>query len=205
MLLEILWCVVASIGLMRGTDLLHEAVVDRRALGEVQNGRRIIANAQVEEAWMGVCIYFFLLAPGALALAYHLGLTSLKNRLSLVPFFLVAALLMLFFRQERRAFYRRKLLAGGLAPIPSEQIDNIEETTQDTNARVTEMQERGQSDQPLEQTDRSEGHTHRAALEDAVEADRIERKEERRLDREERATERQDDREERARNERRLD
>ena len=74
----------------------------------------------------------------------------------------------------------------------------------DTNTRVREMQSRGQSDQPLEQTDRFEGHMHREAIEDAVESDRAERKEERRLDREERATERQDDREERA-SERRAD
>ena len=74
----------------------------------------------------------------------------------------------------------------------------------DTNTRVREMQARGQHDQPLEQTDRAEGHTHREAIEDAVESDRAERKEERRLDREERATERQDDRDERA-SERRAD
>ena len=75
---------------------------------------------------------------------------------------------------------------------------NPHDQIRDTNTRVREMQSRGQSDQPLEQTDRFEGHTHREAIENAVESDRAERKEERRLDREERAAERQDDRDERA-------
>ena len=41
------------------------------------------------------------------------------------------------------------------------QKDRIEATSADTNERVREMQERGISDRPAEQTDRREGHEHR--------------------------------------------
>ena len=74
----------------------------------------------------------------------------------------------------------------------------------ESHTMLTEMKKSRQHDKPLEQTDRDEGHHHREAIENAVESDRAERKEERRLDREERATERQDDRNERA-SERRAD
>ncbi len=69
---------------------------------------------------------------------------------------------------------------------------------QDTNERIREMQTRGQSDQPLEQTDRTEGHDHRGSIDAKLQADTDARTEERKLDREERAEERREDREERA-------
>jgi hypothetical protein len=109
-ILELMWDFVALAGMLRGLHLLREAIVDKRALGNVGNGRETIARGQIEHAWMGVCIYFFLLCPGLIALVYKLGATSLEHRLNLVPFFLVAALFTLAIRQERDAYYRRKLL-----------------------------------------------------------------------------------------------
>lgn len=69
---------------------------------------------------------------------------------------------------------------------------------QDTNTRIREMQERGQHDQPEEQTDRLEGHQHRTDIDASLLADTLKRSQERQDDREERADERQADREERA-------
>ncbi len=78
-------------------------------------------------------------------------------------------------------------------------------TADDTNARVREMQTRGQTDQPLEQTDRDEGHEHRADIDAKLDADTEIRKAERQVDREERAEERQADREERRAEDERRD
>lgn len=70
--------------------------------------------------------------------------------------------------------------------------------SRDTNERVQEMQERGQSDQPEERADRLEGHEHRSDIDARLQADTEKRSQERQDDREERADERQADREERA-------
>lgn len=115
MILEIAWTIVALAGLARSIVLFREAVLDRRFLGEHTNGRRIVADGQVEHAWMGMLIYFFLLCPGVVAVAYKLGATSLEERLSLAPLFLVAALFALAIRQERDAYYRHLLLRK---PLP---------------------------------------------------------------------------------------
>lgn len=69
---------------------------------------------------------------------------------------------------------------------------------QDTNTRIREVQERGQSDQPEERTDRKEGHEHRSDIDARLLADTLKRSQERQDDREERAEERRDEREERA-------
>lgn len=68
----------------------------------------------------------------------------------------------------------------------------------DTNERIREMQIRGQSDRPKEQTDRIEGRQHRSDIDAALLADTKLRSQERKDDREERAEERREDREERA-------
>lgn len=108
------WSLIALLGLSRGLMLLREAILDRRSLGTAGNGRRMLANGEVEHAWMGVLIYFCLLAPGLIALAYRLDILPLELRLYLTPFFLVGALFALAIRQERDAYYRRRYL--GLAP-----------------------------------------------------------------------------------------
>ena len=194
MIVEIIWSLVALGGFLRAIWLWREAVLDQRALGTNANGRRLLAKWQVEHASMGILIYFSLLCAGVSALIYRFEFIPLRARLLIASLCLVAALLTLATRQERDAHYRRRTLEGR----------DMDDVVRDTNRRVREIQKRGQSDQPLEETDRFEGHMHREAIENAVESDRAERKEERRLDREERAAERQDDRDERA-SERRVD
>lgn len=48
------------------------------------------------------------------------------------------------------------------------QMKTIQTTVEDTNAKVTEMQERGQSDRPEERQDRAEGVRHRGSVEERL-------------------------------------
>lgn len=161
MALEIVWTTVAFIGFCRGLMLLREARRDRAALGEHANGRRIIANGQVEHAYLGVLIYFLLLGAGLSAVFYRFEFISLKWRLLAASLCLVVALFTLAFRQERDAYYRRKLLDGYDPLTQAEQMERVQEATEDTNQRVREIQSRGLSDQPAEEEDRRQGKEHR--------------------------------------------
>ena len=77
-------------------------------------------------------------------------------------------------------------------------LDDTNREVHRQGVQINEMQKRGQTDQPLEQTDRDEGHAHRGSIDTHLQADTDLRRQERKDDREERAQERQADREERA-------
>ena len=77
MILEITWSLLALGGLVRAIHLARESVIDRRALGKDTNGRRLLADWQVEHAFMGVAIYFCLLSAGLSALAFRFDLIPL--------------------------------------------------------------------------------------------------------------------------------
>lgn len=115
MILEIVWSVIAFLGLCRATMLLREAIIDRRALGADTNGRRILANGEVEHAALGVSIYLFILFAGLSALGYRFEVIPLHVRLSLTALALVLMLITLVTRQERDAYYRRRYF--GLPPL----------------------------------------------------------------------------------------
>lgn len=153
MIVEIVWTLVALGGLIRALTLWREAVIDRRSVRGIVNGRRLLARWQVEHAFMGVFIYFFLLMAGISALVYRFDVIPLHTRLLIASLSLVAALLALATRQERDAYYRRRTLLANAS--------HLEEVAVDTNVRVREMQQRGQHDQPLEEEDRQEGRDHR--------------------------------------------
>ena len=83
MILEIAWSLLAFGGLVRAIYLARESVIDRRALGTAGNGRRLLANWQVEHAIMGVAIYLCLLFAGFSALGYRFEILPLHMRLIL--------------------------------------------------------------------------------------------------------------------------
>ena len=152
MILEIAWSLLAFGGLVRAIHLAREAVIDRRALGTDTNGRRLLANWQVEHAFIGVAIYLCLLCAGLSALGFRLELIPLHARLFLASAFLVSVLVLLVTRQERDANYRKRTVLGRTPK-------GISDVVNDTNVRVREIQKRGQSDQPRE---RQEGPRRRA-------------------------------------------
>ena len=156
MILEIAWSLLALGGLVRAIHLARESVIDRRALGKDTNGRRLLADWQVEHAFMGVAIYFCLLSAGLSALGFRFDLIPLHARLFLASAFLVSVLLLLVTRQERDASYRKRTVLGRTPK-------GLSDVVNDTNVRVREIQKRGQADQPEEQEDRAEGwitHAH---------------------------------------------
>lgn len=110
MILEILWCSVAAAGLARAVWHLREAIYDRRAVEPDPDGKKTVANGQVEHAAMGLAFYAQYLGAGAIALAYKLGMTSLEDRLDLVAYLIISGLVTLVIRQERDARYRKLAL-----------------------------------------------------------------------------------------------
>lgn len=192
-MMEAFWTLLSLFAVLSAIEELWDAYKDKRALGALANGRLRVAKDHILEAWLGIVIYLFSFSAGFMAFAYRLEWIGLHIRLAWIPYALIAMLVVLVSRQQIR---RRARKAALRAPDEAENA-RAREAIYDTQAKVTEIQQRGLLDQPLEQTDRAEGHTHRGVLEDAAEADRAERKEERRLDREERAVEREADREER--------
>ena len=101
MILEIAWSLLAFGGLVRAIYLARESVIDRRALGTAGNGRRLLANWQVEHAVMGVAIYLCLLFAGFSALGYRFEILPLHMRLILASGLLSFTLVLLVVRQER--------------------------------------------------------------------------------------------------------
>ena len=157
MILEIIWSLLAFGGFVRAIHLARESLIDRRILGTHGNGRKLLADWQVEHAFMGVLIYLCYSSAGFSALGFRFEIIPLHARLILASGFLVATLLILVVRQERDAHYRKRTLQNAVA----REAKHISGVVEDTNVRVREIQKRGQHDQPEEQADRKEGRGHR--------------------------------------------
>ena len=157
MRIEIVWSLVAFGGFIRAVMLWREAVLDRLALRDIVNGKRLLARWQIEHASMGILVYFFLLCAGLAALSYRLDVIPLQTRLLVASLSLVAALITLATRQERDAYYRRVTLEGR---IPDENA-KARAAVFEIQQKVTEMHEDSKLDRPAEETDRAEGREHR--------------------------------------------
>lgn len=140
MTLEVVWTVIALFGLVRSAMLYREALMDRRVLGKAGNGKRILADWQVEHAWIGIIIYLLLTIAGVVAMVSTLGYLSLAIRFFALPAIFVALILALVIRQERDAIYRRRNLKSN-KPM------QIAAIAQDTNVRVRHIE------QKLDETD----------------------------------------------------
>lgn len=110
MIVEIVWTLLAFGGLVRAVMLWREAMLDRRSLGDIANGRRLLARWQVEHAVMGILIYLCIFVAGYSAFIYRIGVIPLQVRLFVASGSLVVMLLILVVRQERDAHYRKLTL-----------------------------------------------------------------------------------------------
>jgi hypothetical protein len=145
----------------------------------VTNGRLVIAEQQCSQAikllWAhrGVYVHQGLFLITGLYALFHPSLPEPENlptiRSVVIPLCLLSAqfvivgmqvLLFLVSREQRQAREDWESREQDTTHL-QESVDAGIEIARDTNERVTEMQERGQSDQPLEQKDRAEGELHR--------------------------------------------
>jgi hypothetical protein len=169
---------------------------------EVGNGRVMVARIRNDISRWYILASAIALAVGLLAVYSYVFLPHPPPDTRLAGVVIREGIVVLLFAVWRTkrgnvVLYRMADAYRDSVAVLGEVAHDTNVTSHDTNVRVREMQNRGQSDQPLEQTDRFEGHEHRVDITDKIDADREERADERRLDREERAEERANDREER--------
>lgn len=110
MTLVIVWLLLSLSGILRAAWLWREAVLDRRAIADDANGRRLLAHWQVEHAWQGVIIYICLFVAGVTSLLFRTGVIELWTSKLVTPMCLVVALVVLVVRQERDAEYRLRTI-----------------------------------------------------------------------------------------------
>jgi uncharacterized membrane protein len=124
----------------------------------VTNGRLVIAEQQCSQAikllWAHRGVYVH---QGLFLITGLYALCLLSAQFVIVG---MQVLLFLVSREQRQAREDWESREQDTTHL-QESVDAGIEIARDTNERVTEMQERGQSDQPLEQKDRAEGELHR--------------------------------------------
>jgi hypothetical protein len=160
------WDIVATLALIDSYLEWKDARRRYRLASALGNGRVIVAKGnKVIASWF---LLGFVIAwiTGMLATYSAILLPPPPPDTSIMNSIIREALCVLIFsfwrakrgnRRMRREFDAQR----DAAEILEEKADHLQDTADDTNVRVREMQERGLADQPAERADRAEGHTHR--------------------------------------------
>jgi len=160
------WDLIAALALF---DSFREWRVARRvyrlavALG---NGRVVVATFRKKIAGWFLLGFVIAWCCGMLATYAAIALPPPPPDTTVVTSVIREALCVLIFsfwrakrnnRQMRLTFEDQR----DASAVLKERADQLQDTADDTNERVREIQERGLSDQPHEQADRDEGREHR--------------------------------------------
>jgi short subunit fatty acids transporter len=193
LVLQLIWTVLSSIAVFLALFATHYAKQEAHLTKEerafqrsrfITNGRLVIAEQQYSQAakllWAhrGVYVHQTLFLITGLYALYAPSLPAPENlptmQTVIIPlcllgaqFVIVAMQVLLFLVSKEQREAREDWSAKQVDETHlQESVDAGIEIAKDTNERVVEMQERGQSDQPLEQKDRAEGVIHRHPHED---------------------------------------